>query len=117
MLHTSLYHLKRWDSPLKPSPGCGVYAAVHLDLRCLLYAGSDKWANSTHLQPGPLHFNVLTLAQSLVSEQLLLSIPIARIHLIPLYKHVLGCFSPCARAQAKQAIIFPSMVVQGRPRY
>ncbi len=93
------------------------YAAVHRDLRCLLYAESDKWANLTHLLPSPLHFNVLSLAESLVSEQLLISIPIARIHLISLYKNVLGCFSPCAKVQSKQAILFTYILVQGRPRY
>ena len=44
------------------------YAAVHRDLRCLLYAVSDKWANLTHLLPSPVHFNVLSLAETLVSE-------------------------------------------------
>ena len=43
------------------------YAAVYRDLRCLLYAQSDKCAHSTALLPGPLQFNLLMFAESYVS--------------------------------------------------
>ena len=54
------------------------YVAVHRDLRCLLYAGNHMGANLTHLLPSPLHFNALSLAESLVWEQLLPSTPICK---------------------------------------
>lgn len=40
------------------------YAAVHRDLRCLLYAQGDKYAHSTALLPGPSQFNLLIFEES-----------------------------------------------------